>query len=121
LRARCDRPCGGGALAAMAATRPRGEKKARRFAVSDNGILLALGLVCAGWLAAQVWPVIVAVVVASILVGTLIPAVRALQRLRLGRTGALAIIFVVMVAGLLLVGFVTIPALVDQLRQLAES
>ncbi len=105
----------------MATTRPRGEKKARGFAVTDHGILLALALVCAGWLAAQVWPVIVAVIVASILVGTLIPAVRALQRLGLGRTGGLAIIFVVMVAGLLLIGFVTIPALVEQLRQLADS
>jgi len=105
----------------MATTRAKGERKTRRFAVTDNGVLVALALVCAGWLAAQVWPVIVAVIVASILVGTLIPAVRALQRLGLGRTGALAIIFVVMVAGLLLVGFVTIPALVDQLRQLAES
>ena len=105
----------------MAATRARGDKKARRFAVTDHGILLALALVCAAWLAAQVWPVIVAVIVASILVGTLIPAVRVLQRMGLGRTGGLAIIFVVMVAGLLLIGFVTIPALVEQLRQLADS
>ena len=105
----------------MAATRARGDKKARRFAVTDHGILLALALVCAAWLASQVWPVIVAVIVALILVGTLIPAVRVLQRLGLGRTGGLAIIFVVMVAGLLLIGFVTIPALVEQLRQLADS
>jgi putative heme transporter len=105
----------------MAATRARGDKKARRFAVTDHGILLALALVCAAWLASQVWPVIVAVIVASILVGTLIPAVRVLQRMGLGRTGGLAIIFVVMVAGLLLIGFVTIPALVEQLRQLADS
>jgi len=105
----------------MAAARARTERKTRRFKVTDNGILLALALVCAGWLAAQVWPVIVAVIVAMILVGTLIPAARALQRLGLGRTVALAIIFVVMVAGLLLIGFVTIPALVDQLKQLAES
>jgi predicted PurR-regulated permease PerM len=105
----------------MAASPVRPEKKRRRFAVTDNGVLLVLGLVCAGWLAAQVWPVIVAVVVALILVGTLIPAVRALQRLGLGRTGGLAVIFLAMVAGLLLIGFVTIPALVDQLRQLADS
>jgi predicted PurR-regulated permease PerM len=105
----------------MAAARPRAERKTRHFAVTDNGILLALALVCAGWLAAQVWQVIVAVIVASILVGTLIPAVRALQRLGLGRTIALVIVFFVMVASLLLIGFVTIPALVEQLRQLAES
>ena len=83
--------------------------------------MLALALVCGGWLAAQVWPVIVAVVVALILVGTLIPAVRALQRLGLGRTGGLAVIFIAMVAGLLLIGFVTIPALVEQLRQLVDA
>ncbi len=106
----------------MATNRARAErKKPRRFAVADNGILLALALVCGGWLAAQVWPVIVAVVVALILVGTLIPAVRALQRLGLGRTGGLAVIFIAMVAGLLLIGFVTIPALVEQLRQLVDA
>jgi len=106
----------------MATNRARTEgKKPRRFTVADNGILLALALVCGGWLAAQVWPVIVAVVVALILVGTLIPAVRALQRHGLGRTGGLAVIFIAMVAGLLLIGFVTIPALVEQLRQLVDA
>ena len=105
----------------MASTRSRPERKPRRFAVSDNGILLALALVCGGWLAAQVWPVIVALIVALILVGTLIPAVRALQRLGLGRAGSLALVFLALAAGLLLIGFVTIPALVDQVRQLADA
>jgi predicted PurR-regulated permease PerM len=105
----------------MASTRARPERKTRRFTVADNGVLVALALVCSGWLAMQVWPVIVALVVAMILVGTLIPAVRALQRLGLGRTGGLAVIFVAMVAGLLLIGFVTIPALVEQVRQLADA
>ena len=106
----------------MATNRARTErKKPRRFAVTDHGIVLALSLVCAAWLASQVWPVIVAVIVAMILVGTLIPAVRASQRLGLGRTGGLAIIFIAMVAGLLLIGFVTIPALIEQLRQLVDA
>jgi predicted PurR-regulated permease PerM len=105
----------------MAPTRARPERKPRRFALSDNGILLALALVCGGWLAAQVWPVIVALIVALILVGTLIPAVRALQRLGLGRAGSLAMVFLALAAGLLLIGFVTIPALVDQVRQLADA
>src|SRR4051794_2744958 len=105
----------------MASTKGRPERKARAFAVTDNGILVALALVCTAWLAAQVWPVIVAFIVAMILVGTLIPAVRALQRLGLGRAGSLAVLFLALAAGLMLIGFVTIPALVDQLRQLADA
>jgi putative heme transporter len=99
----------------------RPAKKSRRLAVTDNGILLALSLVGAVWLAAQIWPVILAVVIALILVGTLNPVVRRLRRSGLGRTLSLAVIFIVMAAGLLLVGFVTVPALVDQVRELAES
>ncbi len=99
----------------------RPERRPPRFAVTDHGIVLALSLVCAVWLAAQIWPVILALVIALILVGTLNPVVRLLRRTGLGRTVSLAIIFIVMAAGLLLIGFVTIPALVDQVRELAES
>ena len=50
-----------------------GVRKPRRLAVTDRGILIALCWSAAGWLAALVWPVIVAMIVALILVGTLSP------------------------------------------------
>jgi putative heme transporter len=78
------------------------------------GVALTVGGI---WLLNLLLPILVVIVVALILVGTLKPAVGWLQRHRLNRTLSIAIVFfgcAVVVAG---VGLITIPALFDQVSQ----
>ena len=83
--------------------------------------ILAVALTVGGiWLLNLLLPILVVIVVALILVGTLNPAVSWLQRHRLNRTVAIAIVF--SVCGIVLVGaaLITIPALVAQVSETIE-
>jgi len=93
----------------------------RRIAVTDRGILLALLLVTAAWIAALLGPVILAAVGALILVGTLNPLVGFLQARGLRRTTSLIVIFLAMAGVLVLIGLLTVPALIAQVRQLIDG
>jgi predicted PurR-regulated permease PerM len=91
---------------------------------TENGIVRAalLVLVVAGglWLAGQLAPVLVSLVVALVLVGTLNPLCAALVARGLGRTLSVAVILVATVALLVALGLLTVPALAAQLRDLVE-
>jgi predicted PurR-regulated permease PerM len=80
-------------------------------------VVLALAL-C--WLVIQLAPVVLVVVVALFLVGTLNPGVEWLERRRIGRSWGIPLVF----GALLLVGALlaalTVPALIDQARNLIE-
>jgi len=95
--------------------------KTLRFELDPRTIgwtLLALGGV---WLLIQLWTVVVLVVVALVLVGTLKPIVEWLERRGIGRGLALAIIFAGMVVGFAGVVLVTVPPLVSQLVTVLED
>jgi predicted PurR-regulated permease PerM len=98
-----------------------GSIKPRRIAVTDRGILLALLLVALAWIAALLGPVILASIGALILVGTLNPLVGFLQNRKLGRTTSIVLVFLAMTGVLVLIGLLTVPALVVQVRQLVDG
>jgi predicted PurR-regulated permease PerM len=84
--------------------------------------ILAVALTVGGiWLLNLLLPILVVIVVALILVGTLDPAVSWLQRHRLNRPLSIAIVF--SVCGIVLVGagLITIPPLVAQVSQTIEQ
>jgi predicted PurR-regulated permease PerM len=89
---------------------PGGARKPRRLAVTDRGILIALLLVAAGWLAALLGPVILATLGALILVGTLRPLVGWLSSRGLGRTTSIVAVFLAMSGVLVALGLLTFPA-----------
>ena len=83
--------------------------------------ILAVALTVGGiWLLNLLLPILVVIVVALMLVGTLSPAVGWLQRHRVNRPLSIAVVF--SVCGIVLVGaaLITIPALVAQVGQTIE-
>jgi predicted PurR-regulated permease PerM len=89
--------------------------KAIRFELDPKTIGLLVLAVAAIWLLIQLWVVLLLVVIALVLVGTLKPIVEWLERRRLGRGPALAVIFVGMLAVLAGLVLLTVPPLVSQL------
>lgn len=80
--------------------------------------IIAVVLTVAGiWLLNLLLPVLVVIVVALILVGTLNPAVSWLERHRLNRLLAIAIVFIGCGIVMVGVGLITIPSLIDQVSQ----
>jgi predicted PurR-regulated permease PerM len=83
--------------------------------------LWALGAVAAAWLVVQLWPVAVLVVTALIVVGTLNPLVKRLERRGLRHRTALALVVLSVVGVGLVIGIITIPKLVDQILAAARE
>ena len=80
--------------------------------------IAAVALTVAGiWLLKVLLPVVLVLVTALILVGTLNPAVAWLERHRVKRYAAIAIIFVGCAVLIALIGLVTLPSLSTQLTQ----
>ncbi|MDO8738710.1 AI-2E family transporter [Candidatus Deferrimicrobium sp.] len=83
---------------------------------------MALVLVVASlWLLIQLWPVLLVVVVALLVAGTLSPAIRWLEEKRVGRGFGIAIVFTVFFILALLVVVLTIPTLVSQAAALLKN
>ena len=81
--------------------------------------VIFVGAVIAGcWLLRELWTIAVLVLVALMLVGTLSPIVGALERRKIGRTWALLIVFMSLLAALSLLLLVTVPPLIGQLLTL---
>ncbi len=84
--------------------------------------LAALLLVAAGlWLLIRLWPVLLALVAALVVAGTLSPAVRWLEEKRIARGAGIAIVFTVFFILAVLVAALTIPTLVAQATSLLEQ
>jgi len=92
-----------------------------RIDVGPRTVLWTLVTIATAWLFVQLWPVLILLAVALMLVGTLRPIMNALERRGLRRGLALLVMFVAaaVVVGLLL--FVTVPPLVDQLGSMLEQ
>ena len=91
-----------------------------RFELAPRTLLI-IGCALAGlWLIAHLLPVLLVLVAALMLVGALSPLVESLERRRLGRNGAIALVFALGLglAGLLL--FLTVPTLVAQARSVVQ-
>jgi predicted PurR-regulated permease PerM len=83
--------------------------------------MVALLLVAASlWLLVRLWPVLLVLVVALLIAGTLSPAVRWLEGKRVKRGFGIAIVFTVFFIVALLVATLTIPTLASQVAALLE-
>jgi predicted PurR-regulated permease PerM len=92
-----------------------------RFELDPRTIGWTLAAGFGVWLLIQLWTVVVLVVMALVLVGTLKPVVEWLERRGLGRGLALALIFVAMVLGFVGLVLITVPPLVSQLVDVVED
>jgi predicted PurR-regulated permease PerM len=91
-----------------------------RFELAPKTMLIALLMIAAVWVLVKLLPVVLMVVAALVLVGTLNPIVSWLEAKRIGRKGAIAIVFGSAVIFAILLLFLTIPPLIAQLRGLVE-
>ena len=92
-----------------------------RFELSPK-TLVALVLVPASiWLLIKLWPVLLVIVVALLVAGTLSPAVRLLEKKNVRRGFGIAIVFSIFFILALLAVFLTIPTLVSQTVALLEN
>ncbi len=85
-----------------------------RIEISYKSILAVALTVGGVWLLGVVMPILVVLVIALILVGTLRPLVVWLQNHRVNRTLAIGLVFLACGAMLVLIGVLTIPALLSQ-------
>jgi predicted PurR-regulated permease PerM len=84
--------------------------------------LLAVGAAVLGaYILIQLWFILLVVVMALVIAGTLLPAVRWLEARRLPPSVALAIVFLGLVAALILLGLATLPTLYAQVIAFIEK
>ena len=91
-----------------------------RFEISPQTMVSLILLVASLWLLMRLWPVLLVLVVALLVAGTLSPAVRRLEEKRVGRGLGIAIVFTVFFIFAILLLALTIPTLVSQTAVLLE-
>jgi len=92
-----------------------------RFELSPKTLVALVLVVASLWLLIQLWPVLLVVVVALLVAGTLSPAVRWLEGKGVRRGFGIAIVFTAFFILALLAVFLTIPTLVSQAAALLEN
>src|SRR5580693_593463 len=92
-----------------------------RFEPTPKGLLYTVLAVAIAWVALRLLPVVLVLVVAFFLVGTLNPAVEWLEKKKWKRGWSIGFVFAVMVvlAGLLMA--LTIPSLLEQVSSLVKQ
>ncbi len=91
-----------------------------RFELSPKTMVALLLVGASLWLLIRLWPVLLALVAALLVAGTLSPAVRWLEEKHVRRGGGIAIVFTVFFILALLLVVLTIPTLVSQVTALLE-
>ena len=91
------------------------------FELSPKTMVLLLLVAASLWLLIRLWPVLLVLVVALLVAGTLSPAVRWLEEKRVRRGFGIAIVFTVFSILALLLVVLTIPALAAQVVALLEN
>ena len=84
-------------------------------------VAIGVGIVLALWALAKVWQVALILTVALVLAGTLSPFVDWLERHRVRRGIALAATLALMIGALVGIGFLIIPAMINEGKQLAAD
>ncbi len=99
-----------------------GEKtRLLRFEISLATMLKFIVVVAGIWLMIQLWPVLLVLILALTIVGTMGPAVRWLELRGIRRQLGIAIVFVLLFVSATLILSLTIPALVTQISALIEQ
>jgi predicted PurR-regulated permease PerM len=92
-----------------------------RIEISAKSILLAVVAVAGCWVILHLFTIVLVVVGALFLVGTLNPAVEWLQARGFSRGAGTAIVFTALFVLIALLGILTVPALFDQVRALVAK
>jgi predicted PurR-regulated permease PerM len=92
-----------------------------RIEPSPGTIIVMLLLIAGIWVLTQLLPVVLVLVAALTLVGTISPAVRWLEARRIGRSIGIAIVFSALTVIAVLISTLTIPALLAQATTLLDQ
>lgn len=92
-----------------------------RFELAPKTMVLILVTLGSLWLVGELWAVVLVIVCASILAGTVAPLVSWLEAHRVRRPFAIAIVFGAMTLLLVLWGLATIPTLIDQIADMVRN
>jgi len=99
-----------------------GERTRRyRFELAPKTLVVLVFVVASLWLLIRLWPVLLVLVIALIVAGTLSPAVRWLEQRRVRRGFGIVIVFTIFIIIGLLVVVLTVPMLVSQAVALLEN
>ncbi len=103
--------------------RPTGDEKTRvlRLEVSAATMIQLILVLTGTWLLIRLWPVLLVLVVALLIVGTMSPAVGWLEARRVKRGLGIAIVFALLLLAATLVATLTIPSFVTQAGRLVEQ
>lgn len=102
---------------------PPKEKRPRVIRIEPSpGTIIALLLLIAGlWVLNRLLPVVLVLVAALVIVGTISPAVRWLEERRIRRGMGIAIVFTALMVVTVLIITMTIPALMEQATRLLDQ
>jgi predicted PurR-regulated permease PerM len=89
-----------------------------RIEFSVRSILSVIGIALSLWLIVQIWQVFLIVVIALVLAAALTPVVQGLERRRMKRAVALAVVFAALVLAVVGLGVLIVPALFQQVSDL---
>ncbi len=94
------------------------QRRTYRVELSLRTVLVVLAGAAAVWLFLQLWPILMVIVVALMVVGMLNPAIARLERHGLRRSFAVAIVFVGFCLAVAAFGALTIPSFVAQVAEI---
>ena len=103
----------------LPATRQR--RRTVRIEIAPTSIVIAVLVVAACWVLLRLVPALMVLLVALMIVGTLTPAVRALQARAVGRRTAILLVFGLLLIVLIGLATLTAPALIAQVTSLIEQ
>lgn len=92
----------------------------RPIEVSPKSLLWVVLIAAGCWLLVRLAPVVLALVVALFIIGTLNPAVEWLEHRRIRRAWGVPLVFVALLLGSAALGALTLPSLYSQARELVE-
>jgi putative heme transporter len=87
--------------------------------IGAKTFLFALGVIAAVWLLVQLWPVLLVVAIALMIVGMVNPAIHWFEDHRIRRPYAIAIVFGALFASIILFAAITFPRVVAEIGNLA--
>lgn len=99
----------------------RGDPGWRRVEISPRTFAYAALVIAACWIVLRLLAVVLVIVVALFLVGTLNPAVDWLERRGIARGKAIALVFLTLLVAVVALGAVTLPTLFQQVQTLGQQ
>jgi predicted PurR-regulated permease PerM len=85
-----------------------------RIELSMRSVFAIFGIVASLWLLARLWQIVLVIIIGVVLAGSFSPVVDWLERRRIPRGVALALILLLLLAGVAGIGFLVIPSLLGQ-------